>query len=335
MKINLEAKGNEQILLLNYLEENASDVLAEKINNGVTVEKDGTTLLMKKDLTGFMKYALEEAKKSAEKGASGACVEDKVVYGWLMHYFEEYDIEGNYFNLDGTPYTPPKKETTKPKTTTTATPKTKKKTEPEAQFTLFDMIATNGDDTETFPTIPNDTPIDEEDDDTPSEEEIAEIMAELHEEETKPAPIKPISPFYSKYLDIQSKYPSSIIVYRLGDFYEVLGDNAKLIANELELTLTGRDCGLESRVPMVGFPYHCSEKYFLKLHYNYDIVIVEKEDDIQVLEKRVKKTAEPEKHWIDEFTYVDENGEVHEIERPSLKVPEWLLNIFGKDIIGR
>ena len=88
-------------------------------------------------------------------------------------------------------------------------------------------------------------------------------------------------------------------------------------------------------MPMVGFPYHCSEKYFLKLHYNYDIVIVEKEDDIQVLEKRVKKTEEPEKHWIDEFTYVDENGEVHEIERPSLKVPDWLLNIFGKDIIAR
>lgn len=322
MKINLEAKGNEQILLLRYLEENASDVLAEKINNGVTVEKDGTTLLMKKDLTGFMKYALAEAQKVAEKGATGACVEDKVVYGWLMHYFEEDDIEGNYFNLDGTLYTPHKKETTKPKTTTTVTSKTKKKTESEAQFTLFDMIAENGDNTKTLPTIPNDTHIDEEDDYMPSEEE------------TKTAPIKPISPFYSKYLDIQSKYPSSIIVYRLGDFYEVLGDNAKLIANDFELTLTGRDCGLESRVPMVGFPYHCSEKYFLKLHYNYDIVIVEKEDDIQVLEKRVKKTEEPEKHWIDEFTYVDENGEVHEIERPSLKVPEWLLNIFGQDIIA-
>lgn len=335
MKINLEAKGNEQILLLRYLEENASDVLVEKINNGVTIKKDGTTLLMKKDLTGFMKYALAEAKKVAEKGATGACIEDKVVYGWLMHYFEEDDIEGNYFNLDGTPYTPPKKETAKPKITTSVTSKTKKKTEPEAQFTLFDMIAANDGDTDTFPTIPNDTPVDEEDDYMPSDEEKQENMAELHEEETKPNPVRTISPFYSKYLDIQSKYPSSIIVYRLGDFYEVLGDNAKLIANNLELTLTGRDCGLESRVPMVGFPCHCSEKYFLKLHYNYDIVIVEKEDDIQILEKRVKKTDTPEKHWIDKFTYVDENGEVHEIERPSLKVPEWLLNIFGNDIIAR
>lgn len=68
MKINLETKGNDELRLLKYLEENASDVLAEKINNGVTVEKDGTTLIMKKDLKGFMKYALEEAKKLADKG---------------------------------------------------------------------------------------------------------------------------------------------------------------------------------------------------------------------------------------------------------------------------
>lgn len=336
MKINLETKGNDELRLLKYLEENASDVLAEKINNGVTVEKDGTTLIMKKDLKGFMKYALEEAKKLADKGAIGTYVDDMVVFGWLIHFFEEDAIEGNYFNLDGTPYTPPKKETKKAKTTTSVTtPAPKKKAELQAQFSLFDMIAANGEETDALPTIKTETTVEEEDDDMPSEEEIQEIMAELHEEEIKPAPAKPLSPFYSKYLDIQSKYPSSIVVYRLGDFYEVLGDNAKLIADELELTLTGRDCGLESRVPMVGFPYHCSEKYFLKLHYNYDIVIVEKEDDIQVLEKRVKKTEEPEKHWIDEFTYVDENGEVHEIERPSLKVPEWLLNIFGKDIIAR
>lgn len=336
MKINLETKGNDELRLLKYLEENASDVLAEKINNGVTVEKDGNTLIMKKDLKGFMKYALEEAKKLADKGAIGTYVDDMVVFGWLIHFFEEDAIEGNYFNLDGTPYTPPKKETKKAKTTTSVTtPAPKKKAELQAQFSLFDMIAANGEETDALPTIKTETTVEEEDDDMPSEEEIQEIMAELHEEEIKPAPAKPLSPFYSKYLDIQSKYPSSIVVYRLGDFYEVLGDNAKLIADELELTLTGRDCGLESRVPMVGFPYHCSEKYFLKLHYNYDIVIVEKEDDIQVLEKRVKKTEEPEKHWIDEFTYVDENGEVHEIERPSLKVPEWLLNIFGKDIIAR
>ena len=118
MKINLETKGNDELRLLKYLEENASDVLAEKINNGVTVEKDGITLIMKKDLKGFMKYALEEAKKLADKGAIGTYVDDMVVFGWLIHFFEEDAIEGNYFNLDGTPYTPPKKETKKTKTTT-------------------------------------------------------------------------------------------------------------------------------------------------------------------------------------------------------------------------
>jgi len=323
MKINLEAKGNEQILLLKYLEENASEVLAEKINNGVPVEKNGVQLVMKKDLAGFMKYALEEARKIAEKGASGACVEDKVVYGWLMHYFEEESIEGKYFNLDGTPYTPPKKETKKTKPSTTVTPPAtpKKKAENDTQFTLFDMLTESGEVETEIPTLPPE-PIVEEDE-TP----IKEVV--------EPAPERKISPFYSKYVDIQSKYPTYIVVYRLGDFYEVLGDNATLIANELELTLTGRDCALDSRVPMVGFPYHCSEKYFLKLHYNYDLVIVEKEDDIQVLEKKVKKENEPEKHWLDEFTYVDENGEVHELERPSLVVPDWLVKIFGKDIIAR
>jgi len=322
MKINLEAKGNEQILLLKYLEENASEVLAEKINNGVSVEKDGVQLVIKKDLAGFMKYALEEARKIAEKGASGACVEDKVVYGWLIHYFEEDSIEGKYFNLDGTPYTPPKKETKKTKPSTTVTPPAtpKKKPEPEGQFTLFDMITENGIEEAEIPVLPPETA--DEEDEIPVEEVV------------EPAPVKQISPFYSKYVDIQSKYPTYIIVYRLGDFYEVLGDNATLIAKDLELTLTGRDCGLESRVPMVGFPYHCSEKYFLKLHYNYDLVIVEK-DDIQILEKKVKKESEPEKHWIDEFTYVDENGEVNEIEKPSLVVPDWLIKFFGKDIIAR
>ena len=328
MKINLEAKGNEQQLLLKYVEENASDVLAEKINNGVPVEKDGVQLIMKKDLSGFMKYALEEAKKTAEKGASGACIEDKVVYGWIIHYFEEDAIEGSYFNLDGSPYSPTKAQ---PKKTASPTPISVAKKEPKkAQCSIFDMIQEPTEEEQhTFEKT--------QDDEIPTDEELQETMTELHEEQIEPShtPKKPTSGLYGKYLAVQEKYPSAIVIYRLGDFYEVLGDNATLIANVLDLTLTGRDCGLESRVPMVGFPYHCSEKYFLKLHYNYDLVIVENEKDIQVLEKKVKKEAEPEKHWIDEYTYVDENGEIHEMGKPSLAIPEWLLKIFGKDIIAR
>ena len=65
--LNLTAKGTEQELIKKYLEENASETLADKINNGVRIEKDGKTLINKKSLDGFMKYATDEAKKLAEK----------------------------------------------------------------------------------------------------------------------------------------------------------------------------------------------------------------------------------------------------------------------------
>ena len=102
--LNLETKNKEQELIKQYLEENASDILADKINNGVKITKDGKTLLSKKDLNGFMKFAADEAKKQAEKNAVYACIEDKVVFGWAIHYFEEDSIEGKLFNEDGTEF---------------------------------------------------------------------------------------------------------------------------------------------------------------------------------------------------------------------------------------
>lgn len=102
--LNLETKNREQELIKQYLEENASDILADKINNGVKITKDGKTLINKKTLEDFMKYACEEAKKQTEKRAVYACVEDKVVFGWAIHYFEEDSIEGNLFNEDGTKF---------------------------------------------------------------------------------------------------------------------------------------------------------------------------------------------------------------------------------------
>ena len=109
--IALETKTKQQEALKAYLETNASETLADKINNGVKMEKDGKTLLNKKTLDGFMNFALEEAKKQAEKGARGAMVEDEVVYGWLIHYFEEQDIIGTLYNEDGTEYKPIVKKT--------------------------------------------------------------------------------------------------------------------------------------------------------------------------------------------------------------------------------
>ena len=131
MKINLQAKDESQKRILEYLENNASDILANKINNGVQVEKDGKQLLSKKDLDSFFNYANTEARKLAEN-KSYACIDDKTVYGWAIHYFEEDTIEGKLFNLDGTEYEPPKpikKET----------PKVEVKEKPK-QPSLFDFM---------------------------------------------------------------------------------------------------------------------------------------------------------------------------------------------------
>ena len=115
MKINLEAKDESQKRILEYLEENASEILADKINNGVQVEKDSKQLLSKKDLDSFFIYATNKARKLAEN-KSYACIDDKTVYGWAIHYFEEDEIQGKLFNIDGTEFEPPKpikKETQK------------------------------------------------------------------------------------------------------------------------------------------------------------------------------------------------------------------------------
>lgn len=78
---------------------------------------------------------------------------------------------------------------------------------------------------------------------------------------------------------------SYIIAYRLGDFYEVFGKNAKLLADELDLTLTGRNLGLESRVPLVGFPFHAMDNYVSKIINNgHKIALAEDLNDIKVYE---------------------------------------------------
>ena len=139
--LNLTAVGAEQELIKKYLAENASDSLADKINNGIPIEKDGKTLISKKTLDGFMKYANEEARKLAAKGATSACVEDKIVYGWAMHYFEEDSIEGTLYNEDGTEYKPLKPVKAKQTVSTSISNKTTTITskEPAGQLSLFDF----------------------------------------------------------------------------------------------------------------------------------------------------------------------------------------------------
>lgn len=142
--LNLTAKGTEQGLIKKYLEENASETLADKINNGVRIEKDGKTLINKKTLDGFMKYATDKARKQAEKGASAACVRSDVVFGWAIHYFEEESIEGKFYNEYGSEYKASKSVVKKTTTTpTTYTPPPMVKKPGLDQLSLFDFSNDN------------------------------------------------------------------------------------------------------------------------------------------------------------------------------------------------
>lgn len=137
IELRLTTSNKEQEIIKQYLQENTSEMLSEKINNGVKIVKENKTLINKKDLNGFMKYASSEARKLAEKGSNCACIEDKVVFGWAIHYFEEDSIEGTLYNEDGTEY--------KPITKKTETPKVESKPEPKKpekqQATLFDLMS--------------------------------------------------------------------------------------------------------------------------------------------------------------------------------------------------
>lgn len=175
MKLNLEAKTKEQELVKAYLEENASEVLAEKINNGVRIEKDGKTLINKKTLDGFMKYASDEARKLASKGANSACVEDRVVYGWAVHYFEEDSIEGTLYNEDGSEYKPAPKITDKP----VVKPVQQKNS--SAQISMFDFE--EKEEQENKNEQEDQGAEAEIEDEPPTQEEINEMLAELAEDE--------------------------------------------------------------------------------------------------------------------------------------------------------
>ena len=79
-----------------------------------------------------------------------------------------------------------------------------------------------------------------------------------------------LTPMMKQYLEIKKDNPDSILFFRLGDFYEMFADDAKLASKELDLTLTSRDHGKnakpeEERVPMCGIPYHASESYIARL----------------------------------------------------------------------
>ncbi len=119
-----------------------------------------------------------------------------------------------------------------------------------------------------------------DDDEEFTEEEKLDAMRQIAEEEQ----CQKISPFYQKYLSYQAEHPTAIVAYRLSDFYEVFGDNAASLGNDIELTITGRDVGLKDRIPMVGFPYHAAENYFAKIVKKHDLYIIENDNEKQFIE---------------------------------------------------
>ena len=265
IKLNLETKNKEQEILKAYLEENASETLADKINNGVKIQKDNKTLINKKSLDTFMKYAYEEARKLAEKGANCACIEDKTVFGWAIHYFEEDTIEGILLNEDGSEYK--KTPTTPPKQI--EAPKPKKENNQQSFFDMLDL-STNSQESE---------------DKTEEKEEFVE--------ETK----QELPDWYLKYVDTQESYSDSLVFIRLGDFYEAFGESASIISKEIDLTLTKRDFG-SIKVYMAGFPYHIKDDYLAKVKDKYNCIIIENEN-VEFVQKQEPKQEKVETISVD------------------------------------
>lgn len=99
-----------------------------------------------------------------------------------------------------------------------------------------------------------------------------------------------LSPMMRHYVELKDKYEDTIIFYRLGDFYEMFFEDALLVSHELELTLTGKQAGLDERVPMCGIPYHASEIYIDKLiKKGYKVAICEQLEDPKMAKGIVKR----------------------------------------------
>ena len=89
-----------------------------------------------------------------------------------------------------------------------------------------------------------------------------------------------LSPMMQQYFEIKEKYQDAILFFRLGDFYEMFYEDAITCSKELELTLTGKDCGQEERAPMCGVPFHAAEQYIDKLiEKGYKVAICEQIED--------------------------------------------------------
>ena len=99
-----------------------------------------------------------------------------------------------------------------------------------------------------------------------------------------------LSPMMQQYLSMKDEHRDQILMFRLGDFYEMFFDDAVTASRELELTLTGRDCGLPDRAPMCGVPYHSVENYIARLvKKGYKVAICEQMENPALAKGMVKR----------------------------------------------
>src|SRR4051794_565911 len=108
----------------------------------------------------------------------------------------------------------------------------------------------------------------------------------------------PETPIRRQYLDIKRRFPHAIVFFRLGDFYETFDDDAKLVASELEITLTTKPMGKGLRVPLAGFPYHALHSHLKKLvSRGYKVAVCEQMEDPKkakgIVERDVVRVVTP------------------------------------------
>ena len=99
-----------------------------------------------------------------------------------------------------------------------------------------------------------------------------------------------LSPMMQHYMETKKEYPDCVLFYRLGDFYEMFFDDALTVSKELEITLTGKDCGLSERAPMCGVPFHALDSYLYRLvQKGYKVAIAEQMEDPRQAKGLVKR----------------------------------------------
>ena len=128
-----------------------------------------------------------------------------------------------------------------------------------------------------------------------------------------------LTPMMQQYTDIKEQYKDCLLLYRLGDFYEMFFEDAEIASRELEITLTARDCGLEERAPMCGVPWHSVQNYIAKLiNKGYKVAICEQMEDPSQAKGIVRR----------EVTRVITPGTVTDPEMLDDKKNNYLMSVY-------